>query len=141
MSPAPWTPDTAAAVAAGRHDRRPRRNRKLVCSPDALDTAKRMWMADKDVRAIAAATGVSQGTIRLRAAHENWPRNKQRRGAKPKRWTPNATETARRMWLAGEPADAIARALGTTIGAVLGKSWTEGWPRRAAPGRPRRALT
>jgi uncharacterized protein YjcR len=93
----------------------------------ATALAKQMWCAGDTVPAIARATGVNKSTVYEKAKKEGWL---------PQRpppsiiWTSGTVETARRMWLAGETARAIATALGTSRNAVLGKAWREGWPRQ-----------
>ena len=47
-------------------------------------------------------------------------------------WTPDALDTAERMWRDGWTAKNIGLALGTTKGAVLGRRRTLGWPTRVA---------
>ena len=50
-----------------------------------------------------------------------------------KGWSPDAIEAARRMWCAGDTAAAIAKVLGISRNAVLGKAWREGWPHPIRP--------
>jgi hypothetical protein len=93
----------------------------------AVAIARTMWAAGDSVYAISRAIGISEDTVSGKARRENWPGP-----PRPPRtnfsWSPDAIEAARRMWFAGDSASAIARALGVSRNAVLGRAWRGGWP-------------
>jgi hypothetical protein len=93
----------------------------------AAAIARAMWAAGDSVSAIARAIGVSRDAVLGKARREDWPGPP--RPPPTKSWSPDAIEAARQMWFAGGTALAIAKALGISRNAVLGKAWRERWPR------------
>jgi hypothetical protein len=99
--------------------------RRPIWAPDTSETARRMWLAGDTVPDIAMAIGISRNAVSEKAKKEGWPRRPSPRSSI---WTSETSETAKQMWLAGETAHAIAKAIGASRNAVLGKAWREGWP-------------
>jgi hypothetical protein len=91
-----------------------------------------MRAAGDNCAIIAKVLGTSSRAVFKKAWRERWPR-----AARLKIWTPEAVETAKRMWAAGDSSTVIAKALGVSGQSVLVKARREGWPRPVGDQGPR----
>jgi hypothetical protein len=97
---------------------------KMIWTPEAIETAKRMRAVGDNCAIIAKVLGTSSRAVFKKAWCEHWPR-----AARLTIWTPEAIETAKYMWDAGDSSTVIAKALGVSGQSVLVKARREGWPR------------
>jgi hypothetical protein len=98
--------------------------------PKVAKRAKAMWTAGDSASIIAAALGVTRNAVLGKAFREDWPHPAKKRCLpSSKIWTLEAIKTAKRMWVAGDGAPAIARVLGVAHSTVFRKAQREKWPR------------
>ena len=99
--------------------------------PKVAKRAKAMWTAGDSASIIAAALGVTRNAVLGKAFREDWPHPATKRCLpSSKIWTLEAIKTAKRMWVAGDGATAIARVLGVAHSStVFRKARREEWPR------------
>jgi hypothetical protein len=103
-------------------------NKPTPWTKEAIANAKSMWASGHSAVAIAKALGFTRNAVLGKIHREGWPSPtaKLRTGF----WSAEVTETAKRMWVAGDSVRIIAAAFGTTRGAVRNLAWRQRWPAR-----------